>query len=54
MSKEKEGANVVLTHKTGYYIRADGSTLAGKTMQSQDWGSASSTPPSVNDGMCDV
>lgn len=47
------GADVVVVH-TDYYIRADGSTPAGTTMQSQDWGSASSTPPSVNDGMCDV
>lgn len=39
---------------TGYYIRADGSTLAGMTMRSQDWGSADSIPPLVNDGICDV
>lgn len=39
---------------TGYYIRADGSTLAGMTMRSQDWGSATSTPPLVNDGLCGV
>lgn len=46
----EQGADV----HTGYYIRADGSTLAGMTMRSQDWGSATSTPPLVNDGLCDV
>lgn len=46
----EQGADV----HTGYYIRADGSTLAGMTMRSQDWGSATSTPPLVNDGLCGV
>lgn len=38
----------------GYYIRADGSTLAGMTMRSQDWVSATSIPPLINDGICSV
>lgn len=46
----EQGADV----HTGYYIRADGSTLAGMTMRSQDWGSATSIPPLVNDGLCGV
>lgn len=46
----EQGADV----HTGYYIRADGSTLAGMTMRSQDWGSATSIPPLVNDGICGV
>lgn len=51
--REGRGWLMWLVH-TGYYIRADESTPAGKTMRSQDWGSASSTPPSVNDGICEV
>ena len=35
----------------GYYIRAGGSTLAGMTMRSQDWGSI---PLLVNDGICRI
>ncbi|KXH29517.1 hypothetical protein CSIM01_06250 [Colletotrichum simmondsii] len=39
-------------HASSSYIRADGSTEIGKQMAGMNWGSATSHPASVHDGLC--
>ncbi|UQC87806.1 uncharacterized protein CLUP02_13326 [Colletotrichum lupini] len=39
-------------HVSSSYIRADGSTEIGKQMAGMDWGSATSHPASVHNGLC--
>ena len=43
---------LITEFELGYFIEASGSMLAGRVMQSQDWGHATSIPPNVDEGIC--
>lgn len=48
---EKQGANSITVENL---IRADGSTQIGQQLASYNWGSASSQPAGVHDGLCSI